>query len=191
MERKALWDEYVLTLKNTGTLPITLVSAHVFDLENTPLPAGVDPWTLEKPSEANWKHYQEAGIGVVMGSLGTVAVSAGLGAAYYLGGSAIAGTALAVVPVVLVGNIVYVQVSNSKNRKAVEAEFVRRQLPIPNTIFSEELVSGSLFFPPAPGPKRLRLRYDLNGQQHELSFDLKETPVVDFYLEQTTEPAAR
>jgi len=135
LERKALWDEYVLTLKNTGTLPITLVSAHVFDLENTPLPAGVDPWTLEKPSEANWKHYQEAGIGVVMGSLGTVAVSAGLGAAYYLGGSAIAGTALAVVPVVLVGNIVYVQVSNSKNRKAVEAEFVRRQLPIPNTIF--------------------------------------------------------
>lgn len=64
--------------------------------------------------------------------MGTTVTATGLGASYYLGASATAGAALAVLPVLVVADAIYVQVKNGKNRNLIIDKFERRLLDIPS-----------------------------------------------------------
>ncbi len=182
-KEKALWDEYVVTTKNNGLHPIEFAGAELIDIEGTPQYPGTDPWSLEKLSKENWKHYGEAGISLTMGSLGAGLTAGTAGLFYYLGGSAAAGAALAVVPVVVVADLVYVQVKNGQNRKLVDNEFERRRLDLPIIIGPNESIRGSLFFPQVPGPLTFSMIFNVEADSIELEFDLRESLIGNLHIE--------
>src|SRR5271166_6629622 len=47
-KRRALWDEYVVTIRNQSEQPLTVVAAALIDFSGKPLSPGADPWALEK-----------------------------------------------------------------------------------------------------------------------------------------------
>jgi hypothetical protein len=183
-KENALWDEYLVTIQNIGESPSVIYSAELIDVEGTPLVNQNDPWILENISKENWKHYREAGISLAMGSLGTAVMTGGLGA-LYLSGSAAAGAAIAVVPVVMAADLVLVQVLNNQNKGQINKEFIRRHLGIPLTIAAGESTSGSIFFPQAPGPKTLTLFFNSEANSPELQtleFKFNNTPIAGLHL---------
>jgi hypothetical protein len=61
-KREALWDEYVLTLQNSGEQAVTVDSTTLMDSDGMDVAAGVDPWALEKRSKALEKQYRSNGL---------------------------------------------------------------------------------------------------------------------------------
>lgn len=184
-KREARWDEYVITLANHGSQPVTLESASLIDLQGTPQVPGTEPWALEKLSYTNWDKYGKNGVKLLAGAglvAAYVGASAGVAASSIMAGGAATGgvVALDVIPVVAVVEIGVVQVMNHNNRVKVEAEFNRRRLALPRAIPAGETVKGSLFFPMTPGPQRLTLRGKSGDQPVELTLELK--PLAGLHL---------
>ena len=182
-KEKALWDEYVIQLKNNGTEAIILNKAELIDLLDTAQVPGTDPWDLEKLSKDNWKHYGESGLSLAMGTLGVAAGAGLLATSAYLGGSASAAAGIAALPWLVGGYVIGVQVVNRKNAKEVDSEFETRKIDFPVLIDPGESGEGSLFFPTTPGPKRLILFDD--KQIPILTFELSETDIGSLHMEQT------
>lgn len=178
-KKEARWDEYVVTLRNPGGVPLTIESAELIDPLGTPQVPGTDPWALEKLSYTNWEKYGKTGLKLLAGA-GAVALYGGLATAAMLGtamgGTAGAGTVavLNVVPVIAIVDITAVAVMNHNNKKAVLAEFEKRRLPLPLTVESGQQRTGSFFFPMTPAPRELVVRGTRDGEQFELRLPLPE-----------------
>jgi len=50
-KRNAFWDEYVVTIRNTGSDPMTIGAAGLTDSAGTIRAAGIAPWALEEESK--------------------------------------------------------------------------------------------------------------------------------------------
>jgi hypothetical protein len=176
-KHQARWDEYVVSIGNRGPEPLVIDAAVLIDVIGVPREWGVDPWELEALSSSNWEKYGKTGLKLVAGA-GAVVIYTGVAVMttttgmFYAGatGAAVIGT---VIPVAFLANVAVVTVKNSKNKKAVQAEFRRRLLPLPLTVLPGQKLAGSLFFPMTPGPTKLLLRGHRGGQQVDLVLDLK------------------
>jgi hypothetical protein len=160
-KREAFWDEYVLTLHNTGDQPLQVASVTLVDFAGTSRSAGDDPWALERESKTLERKYRDSGMAfariaapriLVASAEPVVIASAGIGAA----GAAAAATATAVaLPVygLAIWGI------NRHHKSAIKAEFNRRRLPLPLSLAPGETRTGSLFFPMVPNPRSIGLNY--------------------------------
>jgi hypothetical protein len=164
-KRKALWDEYVVTLENHGDQPITIDSSTLTDSAGTPYPSGSDPWALERQSRRLERQYRDhgeaflraAGPGVLIVGVGAASISAAAGSTVFIS-AGIAGAAVATV-VALPVYYASVLTINYYNKKAVLTEFKRRRLPLPLTLAPGETRTGSLFFPTVRAPGSLNLAW--------------------------------
>jgi hypothetical protein len=164
-KREALWDEYVVTLENSGERSVTIDSASLDDSAGTAYAAGNDPWALEKQSKKLEKQYRDrgeafmraAGPGVLIVGAGAATISAAAGGAAFVS-SGMVGAAVATVFVLPVYYITVVGI-NHHNKKAVVAEFKRRRLPLPLTLAPGETRTGSVFYPMVRNPSSLELRW--------------------------------
>lgn len=187
-KREALWDEYVVTLRNSGERPVTVDSAVLTDSAGTLIVAGSEPWALEKQSKLLEKQYKDrgeafvrtAGPGVLI--VGTGAAIASATATAGIVSSAAVGAALAVVAL----PVYYVTVLsiNHHNKKAVMAEFSRRRLRLPLTLAAGETRTGSVFYPMVRAPHSLELSWSSESAsgQAELPLDFLHglhVPTVD------------
>lgn len=156
-KREALWDEYVVTIRNEGEEPLTIAAATLVDFAGASLEPGVDPWVLEKRSQTLEQRYRSAGVAFARNALpGVLILGTGTGALMAAGAfSAALGTiAVATVVALPVYYIVVLSVNHS-NKSAVKAEFARRRLALPITLGPGEMHTGSLFFPMVPNPQSL------------------------------------
>jgi hypothetical protein len=185
-KREAFWDEYIVTLHNTGDRPLQLVSARLEDFARAPHPPGVDPWALERESKTLERKYKDAGVDfarvaspriLAATAEPVVVANAGIGAA----GAATAATLTAVaVPV-------YGLATWSRNRHyraKIKAEFDRRRLTFPLSLAPGETRTGSLFFPMVPNPCAL----DLDWSDESASAD--SALPLDFLGGLHTKPSA-
>lgn len=170
-KQEALWDEYVFVLTNRGSVPLMIDSALLMDPLGEQQAPGIEPWALEKLSEANWKKYTRVGLYVLGGGVAVQSFGLGLYAAG-MGGGAAAGWFVAV-PLALVANVVVVGVKNRGNKRIVNAEFDRRRLRLPLELSPGETVQGSFFFPVVPGPQQLIFRGKAGKAPLEIFLDLK------------------
>lgn len=165
---EARWDEYVVAVVNRGAQPLVVESAELIDVQQVARFPGEDPWKLEALSRTNWERYHKAGLAVATGG-GVVlygAAVADVAAGPWLAGGA-AGSAmmaLAVIPVVAIADVSVVAVMNHQNRLAVEKEFQRRRLLLPQELAPGQTAQGSLFFPMTPGPQRLMVHGRIGGE---------------------------
>jgi hypothetical protein len=184
-KREAKWDEYVVQLSNHGGVPLTIGTATLIDILGQPQVPGNEPWALEKLSYTNWDKYGGAGLSLVAGA-GVVAIYGGIAmttvmssylagpagaAASSVGGAAVA---LTVIPIAAVVDITAVAIINHQNKEKVQAEFDRRRLVLPLTVAPGATVSGSLFFPMTPGPKRLIVKGTAGDVPVDLVLELKQ-----------------
>jgi len=164
-KREALWDEYVITLENSGERPITVDFASLDDSAGTAYAAGNDPWALENQSKKLEKQYRNrgeafmraAGPGVLIVGAGAATISAAAGGTVFVSAGMV-GAAVATVVVLPVYYLTVVGI-NHYNKKAVVAEFNRRRLPLPLTLAPGETRTGSLFYPMLRNPSSLELRW--------------------------------
>ncbi len=166
----ALWDEYVLSLRNTSAAPLRIESAALVDMLDVQQTPGTEPWELEKRSEANWKKYERVGLLILdaAGVAGSVMLPS---LSYGLTGAA-SGIMIAI-PVVAVSTVAVVSVLDRKNKTAVEQQFESRRLKLPLELGAGTSVQGSLFFPVVPGPQRLIVQGRGGDQDVALELDLK------------------
>ena len=158
-KRDAFWDEYVVTLHNPGSQPLTVTTAGLTDFAGVARTAGGEPWALENESKTLERKYKDAGMafvrytapGVLIVGAGVAAISS---AGIFSAGAATAATATVVVlPLYYIGVIVI----NHHNKVAMGEEFNRRRLVLPLTLAPGETRTGSLFFPMVPSPRSLSL----------------------------------
>jgi hypothetical protein len=161
---RALWDEYVVLLRNAESAPVTITAAELVDATGVAHAPGLDPWTLESRSATLRQAYDRAGIAFAEETAG---------AALYLGGIAAGSSAAAaaastagVTVTVLPGPLALVSVPayvvgrtlvNREGRANIEADFRTRRLPLPLDLAPGRIRVGSLFFPMIPRPTVLRL----------------------------------
>jgi hypothetical protein len=169
-KREAFWDEYVVTLRNPGDQPLSVVAVTLTDSAGVARPAGDDPWKLERQSKDLEKRYRDAGMAFaraagprVMAATAEPAVvtGAGVGSAGAAGAAATTAVALPVYGVAVWG-------INRHNKAAIAKEFARRKLALPITLGPGETKSGSLFFPMIPNPRSLGLEWS-NGPDRGVS----------------------
>ena len=173
-KRDAFWDEYVVTLHNPGTTPLTVSAAGLTDFAGTAQAPGAEPWALEKQSKTLEQQYKDTGVafvrytapGVLIIGAGAAAMgSAGVFSAAF---STAAGATIIALPVYYVG----VLTINHHNKVAMEKEFTRRRLALPLTLAPGETRTGSLFFPMVPNPRSLGLRWSTGATNGETSLPL-------------------
>lgn len=168
-KRESLWDEYVITVGNPGTDPITITAATLAGHNGEGYAPGDDPWKLEKQSKQLEKRYKDAGMtfvrytapGILILGTGAVAVTS---AGVFSAGAATAATAT-----VMALPIYYIAVVgiNSSNKSEARAEFNRRRRPLPLTLNPGATVSGSLFYPMVASPRELRLEWRRGRERGE------------------------
>lgn len=182
-KKEAYWDEYAVTVINRGSEPLTLDRAVIIDAYDQGRVAGADPWLLEKSSQRILRDYRQSKREILLGvGLATTwLASGGAAMAGLYGGSATAGLigayTVVAIPVWLIGRAVL----NTVARQDVQDEFHRRRLPLPAVLQPGAERSGSLFFPVAPGPRHLRLRFvAADGSTREIGIDL--SPLANLHL---------
>jgi hypothetical protein len=160
--KDAKWDEYVVTITNISSKPLSITKISLVDPRGVYLDAGTDVITLEKTSERLAKAYKEAGIDFAIGAVPTALVGVGLAAGTV--GAVAAATVL--LPVAIVAApVVYFSRQNAeaKDREDVLAEFNRRRLANGTTITGNATITGSLFFPMVPNPQALVMEYRIDN----------------------------
>lgn len=173
-KRDAFWDEYVVTLHNPGSQPLTVVTAGLTDFAGLARTAGGEPWVLENESRTLERKYKDAGMAFVRYTApGLLIVGTGTAAAASAGFlSAGAGAAGAAIVVVLPIYYIGVVVINHKNKAAMSGEFNRRRLVLPLTLAAGETRTGSFFFPMTVSPQSLRLEWLKGGERSAIVLPL-------------------
>jgi len=191
--KNADWDEYLVRVRARGAGPLRITGAVLVDSLGVELVPGEDRARLVKASKKTVARYRHSGLKVKagMGGAGLVAtgVGAGLGAggiaasgAGMLAGPAGAAAFLLVAPGFGVAGIVRA-VNNSK----VNGEIGRRHTVLPASAAPGQSLALDLFFPLAPSPDRLEIRYEDGQGEHRLAIDLRQ-PLAGLHLGTTATP---
>lgn len=188
-KKEAWWDEYIVTVTNSGEQPLVLDGFILSDVQEMTVVASEDPWALESLSRSRLKHYERSGVALYVGTGVVWAASplVALGSAF--SGATTAGAISTAVffaaPVFLIGTGVARHVA----RKDIEQEFHARRIALPTSLLPGESRRGSLFFPIAPGPQHLSLRYHIGETSGRLQLPL--TGLADLHLKSPPGPAPR
>ena len=171
----ALWDEYVVQIRNRGENTVTLTGAVLADFAGAGVLPGDDPWVLEKESQTLEQRYERAGVAFARGSI-PHGLIAGASAVTATSGGIVAGSVATVAAASVIALPVYYVVVwrvNHTNKAAVNSEFTRRRLALPVTLAAGELRTGSLFFPMTPSPQSLTLRWSDGPAAGEVALALQ------------------
>jgi hypothetical protein len=174
-KREALWDEYVVIVRNHGNQELSITSAALVDYAGAVKAAGSDPWALERESKTLERRYREAGIEfsrmvaprvIVSAAEPTLVASAGASTAGAATVAAFTAVALPVYGVTIFG-------INMHNKAAIRKEFNRRRIQVPMTLGPGETRVGSFFFPMVPNPQSLTVHWTGSDGPGEITLELQ------------------
>jgi hypothetical protein len=173
--QEAFWDEYVVTISNQGTQPLTIASAALTDFAGTSYAPSARRGALEKESKALEQKYRDAGVAFVRNAgAGAVAVGGGVRLVGAAGGALSDGVGLAAAAAGVPVPYDYVRkIDKSNNQESIVAEFTRRRLALPLTLAPGETRIGSFFFPMVANPRALSLHWPSGTSGGELTLPLE------------------
>ena len=160
-KKQALWDEYVVTIRNKSENPLTVSDATLSDSSGTSRSPGVDPWALEKESQTLEQRYRRDGVAFARNSTPRALLFGASAVGAAAGGTAESAAAAASSVSVIALPVYYVVVwkKNRSNKAAISTEFARRRLNFPLTVEAGEIRTGSIFFPMVVNPRSLSLSW--------------------------------
>jgi len=162
--KDALWDEYVLTLRNLSDKDVTAERFRIIDPRGAYINSGYNPLQLESASRMLANTYKEIGI--------TTAVGVGSEALLLAGGLAAAPIALAALPVYEVCSMGKT-FSEAQDNEKINKEFTGRMLTAV-ALSGNATVTGSVFFPIIPSPKSLVIDYRMKSEVKMLEISLEK-----------------
>jgi len=162
--KNALWDEYVLTLRNLSDKDVTAERFRIVDPRGVYVNSGFNPLQLESASRMLANTYQDIGI--------TTAVGVGSEALLLAGGLAMAPVALVALPVYEVCSMGKM-FSETQDSEKIGKEFTRRML-VAVDLSGNATVTGSIFFPIIPSPKSLVIEYRMKSETKTLEISLEK-----------------
>jgi hypothetical protein len=174
-KRNALWDEYVVEIRNQGERALTITAVELADFADAARDPGEDPWKLEEESQTLEERYLREGMAFARSEIPDVLVfgSSAIGGA---AGTAFSAASASVATASVVGlPLYYITVFglDRRNKAAVGREFRRRRLILPLTLLGGEDQFGSFFFPMTPNPRTLRVHWSVAKVQDELELSLE------------------
>jgi len=187
--KNADWDEYLVRVANRSESAIEIFGIAIFDSLGTKLGPEMSRKALVKASKETYKRYEKASTKVMAGRSGiglfatgtaiTVVGGAAAAAAAYggimagAGGVGVVGTVASGLvlagPAIAIGGMV-----RHANNRAVDEEIKRRLTVLPISLAAGEQRALNVFFPIAPSPSRLEIRYNDQSGEHSLAVDLTE-----------------
>ncbi len=175
-KRRAFWDEYVVTVKNSGPTPASILGASLVDAQNQWIASGSNWKDLERQSADWWRRHATAnnlalgaGLTVVAGTLGASAI--GMFAAAIVGSGPVLGIA-AGAALVSLGTAHLLTSQAEDAEKFIASEFDRRRLPFQHPVAAGSATCGSFFFRITPSPQRLIVHLDVAGRNQVAVVDL-------------------
>lgn len=172
-KREALWDEYVVTLSNQGTQPLTVASASLADSSGTSYAASASMRALGKESTILEQRCFDAGLAFARAAEpAAVTVGGGIRLIGATGGVTDASASLAVGAAVVPVPAFYTRKIVSLSKQYFADEFKQRCLALPMTLAPGEARAGSLFFPMVPNPRALNLHWSNGIASGELALPL-------------------
>jgi len=179
----ALWDEYVVEIRNDGDVAIQLQSLRLESAHLPPQQPLASRELLETATAENMGVLKGAGIVVGVGVVAPLALvaTAGGGAGMTAGTLAAAAVAnLMVVGLIAGGTYVISKAAvQKKDRAYMDEELLRRSIVLPGSVPAGSSVSGSAFFPVTPQPTALVLELRDGGGTRELALDLTALESLD------------
>jgi hypothetical protein len=174
VDAEAFWDEYVVTISNQGTQPLTIVSAALTDFAGISYAPRARLGTLEKESMALEQKYHDAGVAFVRDAgAGAVTVGGGVRLVGAAGGAFGDDVGLAAAAAGVPVPYEYVRkIAKSEKKAAIVTELTRRRLALPLTLAPGEARVGSLFFPMVVNPRSLGLRWSSGATDGGLTLPL-------------------
>lgn len=175
-KRRAFWDEYVVTVKNTGPTPASILGATLVDAQNQWIQSGSDWKDLERQSADWWKRNATAnnlalgaGMTVLAGTVGASAIA--MFAAAIVGSGPVLGIAAGAALVSLgTAHLVTTQIDDAE--QFIASEFDRRRIRYPHAVAAKSATSGSFFFRITPSPQQLFVHLDVAGRKQVAVVDL-------------------
>ncbi len=203
--RNADWDEYLIRVHNTSTIPMRITRTSVTDSSghaSTPL---AERKALVKQTRKTVKRYRDDGIKVKAGSGGGTLIAAGAGttalgvgmvyaeaasqvmstAATTSTGVGAATGALLIGGPVLVGYGIVRVVRNAK----VDNRIGQRNTEFPLTLAAGEGGQLDVFFPISPAPSQLDITYEDEAGTHTLVLDTRQV-LAGLHLPESAPPVA-
>ncbi|KQY50476.1 hypothetical protein ASD14_12250 [Lysobacter sp. Root494] len=185
---EAVWDEYLVRVRNTSTAPISITGAVLEDSSGTPATPLASRKELIKGSKQMARRYKDQGVtvytglgGAGMGTLGAASTAGGVAYASTLslglmGGASSSSLAfgaafglIATGPVLGTVGIVR-SVRASKMNKRIQA----RATPLPVTVAPGAAVMLDLFFPISPAPNALTVGYRAGDAEERVVIDTRQ-----------------
>jgi hypothetical protein len=191
--RNADWDEYQIRVTNMGDESLQITSVTVTDSLGTLLESGESRKQLVKGAKETKRRYKGAGIEVkagwgagtilTVGAVGFASVASAAGAAGMLttGGAVAATGGLILVPAMAMTGVM-----RGVNNRKVNKEIESRQTTLPVDVLEHDEKALDIFFPLAPSPQQVEIRYvDAEGA-HALIIDTS-TALDGLHLVNTNE----
>jgi hypothetical protein len=174
-KKRALWDEYVVTIHNQSGKPLSVMVATLSDFSGTLRSPGTDPWALEKESQTLEQRYRSDGVAFARSSAPRVLLVGATTAGAAVGGITETAAAAAASVSVIALPVYYVVVwnKNRSNKAAMSTEFARRRLTFPLTLAAGEMRTGSIFFPMVPNPRSLSLGWTSDPKSGGIDISLQ------------------
>ncbi len=184
--RNADWDEYLLRIVNRSDAGVVIEGITVFDSLDTALTPFNRRKDLVKASKLTARRYRDEGIKVKAGQgaggllvtgaavtvVGAGAATASAMGAIMSGTTATAGAAgglLILGPVIAVGGVM-----RGMNNSSVNSAIGERHTPLPKTIDAGDTQILDIFFPIAPSPQRIEVRYSDTTGSHQITLDTSD-----------------
>ena len=184
--KNADWDEYLLRVSNLSDQPIQVTRVIVVDSLNTRIESQPGRKQLVKGSKKTARRYKESGIkvkagrgagtmivaGAAMTAIGVGAVYSAVGAGIMSGATVGAGTTTAVSGLMLLGPALAVGgIVRGVNNSAVNNQIEQRQTVLPLEVSASEELTLDVFFPLAPSPGMVEVRYSNANGENTLIID--------------------
>ena len=186
--KNADWDEYHLRVRNLSATPIELLDVSVFDSLGTRVqPLGTRK-QLVKGSRSSARRYRDSGLKVKAGVGGTGLIIAGatatgaVGAAYLYAmgmapGMGISGLSAAGAGLLVAGPAVFaIGIVRAVNNTKVNNRILALQSTLPLSIAGNAEQRLILFYPLAPAPGHIQVRY--RDTQGEGTLDIDTTQAL-------------
>ncbi len=180
------WDEYLLHVTNISESSIRITSVYVYDSLNTALETNGQRPELVEQTKQSKKRYNGQGFTVRAGMGGDAMMAAG-GAVYVAataaGWAVLAGSVAAtsaVVTGVVVGAVIVAPVLiisgavRGRNNAQLDSMIIERQTKLPLVLVPRETRKMHFFFPLAPSPQRVEIKYRNDAGEHILLIDTRD-----------------
>lgn len=179
-KREALWDEYMVTVRNPGEQPLIITSATLIDFAGVERPAAANPWALEELSKQLFREYDRAGVAFAKEGASAVMYVGGIaaGAEIFAASASTSGVVVTPLqgPIALVTVPTYIvarTIANHDAREDIESEFNQRRFPLPTKLAPGQTRLGCFFFPMVPNPRALRFHWRRGEEEGDAELSLE------------------